>query len=66
MNRTYKITLTLTDKQWDALKNLVSENDDKAFEFSKPSDPNRKMAHELYEALMLTKAKVVEATSKTK
>lgn len=66
MNRTYKVTLTLTAKQWDALKNLVSDNEDKAFQFRKPSDPSRKMANELYEALMLTKATVVEATSKTK
>lgn len=60
MNSTYTLTLTLTGKQLDALRELVFANEDQVAASTTASDSQRQLAHELTDAMWLTRASVIK------
>jgi len=60
MNNTYTLTLTLTAKQLDALRELIFTNEDQVAASPVATDAQRKMAHELMDAMWLTRALVTK------
>ena len=60
MNDTYTLTLTLTGKQLDALRELISTNEDQVAASTVASEAQRKMAHDLMDAMWLTRALVTK------
>lgn len=60
MNDLYTLTLTLTAKQYDALRELILTNEDQVAASPTATDAQRKMAIELMDAMWLTRASLVK------